>query len=203
MCDNLTAQDAEQYLEASGVSRRTFAKMGAGAAAMAALPPVANAQDITSSSVLVPTPDGMMDAYFVHPTRGEHAAVILWPDILGLRPAFRQMGERLAQSGFAVLVVNPYYRTVAGEVVSVGASFRDQETRDKVLPLARTLSPTTCVTDGNALVEFLDAQSAVDNSKKIGTAGYCMTGSYVIRLAAAIPNRIGAGASFHGGRPGH
>jgi carboxymethylenebutenolidase len=109
------------------------------------------------------------------------------------------MGKRLAESGYAVLVVNPYYRTVKGQVVPDGKTFRDPGIREMLMPHAQTLSPETCVADGRALVSFLDAQPAVDTKRKIGTTGYCMTGSYTIRLAAAMPDRIGAGGSFHGG----
>ncbi len=126
--------------------------------------------------------------------------MIVWPDVLGLRPAFRLMGKRLAESGYAVLVVNPYYRQAQAPVVGEGASFQDQATRDTVLPLARSLTAATNVTDANAFVAFLDAQAAVDKTRKIGTTGYCMGGPMTMRTAAAVPARIGAGASFHGGR---
>jgi carboxymethylenebutenolidase len=109
------------------------------------------------------------------------------------------MGKRLAESGYSVLVVNPYYRTAKGQVVPDGKTFRDPGIRDLLTPHARSLSPETCVTDGRALVRFLDSQPSVDTDRKIGTTGYCMTGSYTMRLAAAIPDRIGAGGSFHGG----
>jgi len=148
---------------------------------------------------MVETPDGMADCYFVHPASGSYAGVIVWPDVVGIRPAFRAMGKRLAESGYSVLVVNPYYRTIKGAVVPEGKTFRDPGIRELLMPHARTLSPETCVSDGRALVEYLDKQPSVDTNRKIGTTGYCMTGSYTMRLAAAIPNRIGAGGSFHGG----
>lgn len=128
-----------------------------------------------------------------------HAAVIVWPDIVSIRPAFRAMGKRLAESGYSVLVVNPYYRTARGAVVPEGKTFQDPGIRELLMPHARSLSPETCVTDGRAFVEYLDSQPSVDTNRKIGTTGYCMTGSYTMRLAAAIPDRIGAGGSFHGG----
>jgi carboxymethylenebutenolidase len=163
------------------------------------LPPVANALDVVEQDVMVETPDGMSDCYFVHPASGSHAAVIVWPDIVSIRPAFRAMGKRLAESGYSVLVVNPYYRTARGQIVPDGKGFRDPGIRELLMPHAQSLSPETCVTDGRAYVDYLDAQSSVDTSRKIGTTGYCMTGSYVMRLAAAMPDRIGAGGSFHGG----
>jgi carboxymethylenebutenolidase len=199
MCDELTAKDTEDYLRRKGLTRREFGKLGAGVALAMMLPPVANALDVVGQDVMVETPDGMADCYFVHPASGKHAAVIVWPDIVGMRPAFRAMGRRLAESGYSVLVVNPYYRTVKGAVVPEGKTFRDPGIRELLMPHARTLSPDTCVTDGRAFVEYLDQQPSVDTNRKIGTTGYCMTGSYTMRLAAAMPERIGAGGSFHGG----
>jgi len=199
MCDELTAQDAEDYLRRNGFTRREFSRGGIGAALALLLPPVANAQEVVEEDVMVKTPDGMADCYFVHPASGKHAAVIVWPDIVSIRPAFRAMGKRLAQSGYSVLVVNPYYRTAKGAVVPEGKTFRDPGIRELLMPHARTLSPETCVSDGRAFVEYLDEQDSVDTGRKIGTTGYCMTGSYTMRLAAAIPDRIGAGGSFHGG----
>jgi carboxymethylenebutenolidase len=163
------------------------------------LPPLANAQDVVENDVMIETPDGTADCYFVHPANGSHAAVLMWPDILGLRPAFRTMGKRLAQSGYSVLVVNPFYRSAKSPVVEEGESFGDPETREKVMPMARALNAQTHVTDAHAFVDWLDQQSAVDTSRKIGTMGYCMGGPMVMRTAAAIPERIGAGGSFHGG----
>ncbi len=199
MCDELTAKDAEEYLRLKGMSRREFGKVGAGVALAMMLPTVANALDVVEQDVMVETPDGMADCYFVHPSSGRHAAVIVWPDIVSIRPAFRAMGKRLAESGYSVLVVNPYYRTIKGQVIPDGKGFRDPGIRDLLMPHARSLSPETCVTDGRAYVEYLDRQPSVDTSRKIGTTGYCMTGSYTLRLAAAMPDRIGAGGSFHGG----
>ncbi len=199
MCDELTNRDAEEYLRRNGLTRREFNKRGAGAALAMLLPPVANAVDVVEQDVMVETPDGMADCYFVHPASGKHAAVIVWPDIVSIRPAFRAMGKRLAESGYSVLVVNPYYRTARGAVVPEGKTFRDPGIRDLLMPHARTLSPETCVSDGRAFVAYLDQQPSVDTDRKIGTTGYCMTGSYTMRLAAAIPERIGAGGSFHGG----
>jgi carboxymethylenebutenolidase len=170
-----------------------------GVALVMMLPPVANALEVVEQDVMVETPDGMADCYFVHPASGNHAAAIVWPDIVGMRPAIRAMGKRLAESGYSVLVVNPYYRTVRGQVVPDGKTFRDPGIRELLMPHAQTLSPETCVSDGRAFVEYLDSQPSVDTGRKIGTTGYCMTGSYTMRLAAAIPDRIGAGGSFHGG----
>jgi len=199
MCDELTNRDAEEYLRRKGLTRREFNKRGAGVALTMMLPSVANALDVVEQDVMVETPDGMADCYFVHPASGKHAAVIVWPDIVSIRPAFRAMGKRLAESGYSVLVVNPYYRTHKGTIVPEGKGFRDPGIRELLMPHARSLSPETCVTDGRTYVEYLDRLASVDTGRKIGTTGYCMTGSYTMRLAAAIPDRIGAGGSFHGG----
>ena len=206
MCDELNSKDAEAFFLQQGLSRRSFGRIGVGAALASMLPLSAAAGDgmeVVEENVMVKTPDGEADCYFVYPAEGRHPAVIFWPDIFGMRPAFRQMGKRLAQSGYAVLVVNPYYRNMHGQLIPDSAKIIGPELRKEVFPkgreLAGTLSPQTCVTDGRAFIAYLDKQPAVDVSKKAGTAGYCMTGSYTFRLAADMPERVGAGASFHGG----
>ncbi len=196
MCDDLTMADE------AGIDRRGFAA-GAAALSAAALFPAAacagKAVDIKGSDVAVTTPDGPADCYFVHPAKGKSAGVIIWPDIFGLRPAFRQMADRLARSGYAVLVVNPYYRSVKAPVIPAGEDLRSDANFAKVREQAIKLSPATNVTDAKAFVAFLDTQPSVNRKRKIGTMGYCMGGPVVMRTAAAIPARIGAGASFHGG----
>ena len=199
MCDELTNKDVEQYLRRQGLTRRQFNKTSIGAALALMLPSVANAAEVVEQDVRVPTPDGEADCYFVHPKSGSHAAVIVWPDIVSIRPAFRAMGKRLAESGYSVLVPNPYYRSARGQIVPDGKGFRDPGIREMLMPHARSLSPETCVSDGRAFVKWLDAQASVDTGRKVGTTGYCMTGSYCMRLAAAMPDRLGAGCSFHGG----
>ncbi len=200
MCDQDTQHDVEEFLaKKKQLSRRNFNKMTATVGLAMMLPPVANAQSVTESDVEITTADGVADCYFVHPASGSHAAVIVWPDILGLRPAFREMGKRLAQSGYSVLVVNPFYRDARSPVVELGASFGDPETRAIVLPMARNLNADTHFTDARAMVAWLDQQSAVDTSRRIGTTGYCMGGPMVMRTVAAVPDRLGAGGTFHGG----
>ena len=199
MCDEFTEKDNEEFFRKQGLTRREFNQLGMAAALAMMLPSVANALELVEEEVLVETPDGMADCYFAYPASGAHAAVIIWPDIMGLRTSFRMMGKRLAESGYSVLVVNPYYRTAKGAVIEDGESFGDPEVRARLMPHARSLSPDTCLTDGRAFVSYLDKQASVDTNRKIGTTGYCMTGSYTIRLAAAMPDRIGAGGSFHGG----
>lgn len=200
MCDEDTVSDVDEFLtKQSRLSRRQFNALTAGAVISAVLPATANAQSVIENDVSIKTRDGLADCYFVHPSTSKHPAVIIWPDILGLRPAFRQMGKRLAESGYAVLVINPYYRSAKSPVVKVGDSFQDPEIRSMVMPFYRALSADTTVSDAHAFVDFLDKQAAVDTNVKIGTTGYCMGGPMTLLTAAAIPKRIGAVGSFHGG----
>jgi carboxymethylenebutenolidase len=198
MCDQHFEDDMKKYLRPE-LTRRQFGALSIGVGMAMLLPRAADALDVKESEVNVKTPDGVADCYFVHPATGAYAGVLIWPDILGLRPAFRQMGKRLAESGYSVLVVNPFYRQKHAPVVPAGASFADEATRNTVMPLAQALNATTHVTDAKAFVAFLDSQAAVDKNRKIGTMGYCMGGPIVMRTAAAVPSRVGAGASFHGG----
>ena len=196
MCDENTVEDNRKFLQkAGGVSRRQFSTLTAGATLAMLLPRSASALDVSERDVKVQTPDGEADCYFVHPAVGKSAGVIIWPDILGLRPAFRLMGKRLAESGYAVLVVNPYYRSATAPVVPQGASFQDPDTRNTVMPLARSLSADTNMVDARAFVRFLDQQTAVDTARKIGTTGYCMGGPITMRTAAAVPDRPQSDAS--------
>lgn len=199
MCDQHFEEDLKKYMRRGKVTRRDFNSISAGAGLVAMLPSVVNAQSVTESDVEIATPDGTCDAYFVHPASGAHAAVLVWPDILGLRTAFRMMGKRLAESGYSVLVVNPFYRQKRAPVVPDGASFADDSVRNTVFPLAQALNATTHMTDARAFIAWLDRQPSVDTSRKIGTTGYCMGGPIVMRTAAAVPDRVGAGATFHGG----
>ena len=199
MCDDNTVDDNNAFLAAHALTRRRFGTLAAGAALTAVLPRAANALPVSEHDVRITTPDGEADAHFVHPASGRHPAVLVWPDILGLRPAFRQMGRRLAESGYAVLTVNPYYRNARAPVVEPGASFQDADTRQTVLPMARSLSPQTNVTDARAFISWLDRQPATDTGRGVGTTGYCMGGPMTMRTAAAVPERVRAGASFHGG----
>ena len=201
MCDERTLREAEEHLRRSEhLTRREFGALSVGAGLAMLLPRAAEALEVTATNVEVPTPDGTADCHFVHPSSGAHPGVLVWPDALGLRPAFESMARRLAESGYAVLVVNPYYRSVRAPVLPEGASFRDEATRKKIFPLMRSLSPETNVRDATAFVGFLDGQDAVANDRMMGTTGYCMGGSMTMRTAAAFPDRVGAGASFHGGR---
>ena len=200
MCDQDHFEDDRREYEArGGVTRKQFgAMLGAGIAMM--LPQVANAVTVVESEVAIKTPDGMADCYFVHPAGGTAPAVLVWPDIFGLRPAFRQMGKRLAESGYSVLVVNPFYRSKPADPKTVASTASMQD----MMPMARALSETTHMVDAKAFVGWLDGQTSVAKNKKVGTQGYCMGGPMAFRTAAALldagqPDRVGAVASFHGG----
>jgi len=195
MCDqDHFEEDRQQYEALGSVTRKQFGIMlGAGMAMM--LPQVANAAPVTESDVTVTTPDGAADCYFVHPASGTAAGVLIWPDIFGLRPAFRQMGKRLAESGYSVLVVNPFYRVKKAPTAAAGSATPIPE----LMPLARALSETTQMTDAKAFIGWLDKQPSVAKNRKIGTQGYCMGGPIAFRTSAAVPDRVGAVASFHGG----
>ena len=195
MCDqDHFEKDRLKYERLGQVTRKQFGIMlGAGVAMM--LPKVAHAKTVTESEVNVTTPDGTADCYFVHPETGKAPGVLVWPDIFGLRPAFRQMGKRLAQSGYSVLVVNPFYRTKKAPTADAGAA----TPIDEVRPLAQTLNESTNMTDAKAFLAWLDQQPSVATNYKMGTQGYCMGGPMAFRTAAAVPDRVGAVASFHGG----
>ncbi len=219
MCDGDSFDDMVSYrLRSQLLSRRGFGSLslGAGLASIlatgcksptpATTPGVLGAASSsatdgppTESEVTITTPDGACDAYFVHPATGPAPAVLVWPDIFGLRPTFRQMGKRLAEAGYAALVVNPFYRTQKAPTSSPNANFEDAATREALMALAHSLTPETEFTDAKALTAWLDGQSSVDKARKMGTIGYCMGGPLVFRTAASVPDRIGAAATFHGG----
>jgi carboxymethylenebutenolidase len=194
MCDQDHFEEDQKIYEARGlVTRKQFgAMLGAGIALM--LPKAANAVTVTESEVNVKTPDGTADCYFAHPATGTGAGVIVWPDIFGLRPAMRQMGKRLAESGYSVLVVNPFYRAQKGTMTETAATIQMATMR----PMMQALNETTHMTDAKAMVAWLDQQASVSKTRKIGAQGYCMGGPIALRTAAAVPGRVGAAASFHG-----
>jgi carboxymethylenebutenolidase len=183
MCDQDHFDEDRQKYDALGlVTRRQFGVLvGAGMSLM--LPQVANAVAVTESEVTVTTPDGTAPG------------VLVWPDIFGLRPAFRQMGKRLAESGYSVLVVNPFYRVKKAPTAEKGAATPIPD----LLPLAQALNETTQLSDAKAFIGWLDQQPSVAKNRKVGTQGYCMGGPIAFRTAAAMPDRVGAVASFHGG----
>ena len=195
MCDqDHFDEDMEEFEKRGLVTRRQFGVLvGAGVSLM--LPQVANAVAVAEQDVTIKTPDGTADAYFVHPTAGAAPGILVWPDIFGLRPAFRQMGKRLAESGYSVLVVNQFYRAKKPPIGAQGS----QTPIPDLLPLAQALTETTTMTDAKAFIAWLDGQPSVAKNRKIGTQGYCMGGPMAFRTSAAVSDRVGAVASFHGG----
>ena len=197
MCDETTERELDAHLTRRGFGAGAIATMGVFATACAT---TAEQSDLVETTVAIPTPDGTVDGIFVYPAGGATAAVIMWPDIHGLRPAFFDMARRLAGDGYAVLAANPYYRTHEGRLFPEGMSIRDEGARELVGPHYSKLTSETVVTDSTALVAWLDEQAAVDKARGIGTVGFCMTGSWTIRAAATVPERVKAPCSFHSGR---
>ncbi len=202
MCD----QKKLEVWAREAISRRQFGTLTGVAAVAACAPGETAASDtaeaaanLTESAVSFDTADGTMDAFFVHPAEGTHPAIILWPDIASIREAKRTMARRLAGEGYAVLVLNPYYRDVAGEQFADFAAFIADDGFQKVGPWRGKLDADSIGRDASAAVAWLDAQSSVDTSKGIGNQGHCMGGPFTVWSAAAVPDRIKAAASFHGG----
>jgi carboxymethylenebutenolidase len=192
MCDKDHFEESVAEYEARGlITRRQFGVLVAAGVAMT-LPGIANAQQTSERDVEIKTPDGTADAYFVHPAAGAAAGVLIWPDIFGLRPAMRNMAKRLAGSGYSVLVVNPFYRV--GKPNATGATEIKEMIRYR-----NGMSPATDMSDAKTFVAWLDAQPQVNKNRKVGVQGYCMGGPMSFNTASAVPDRIGAVASFHGG----
>ena len=174
---------------AVGLATATGAAAGAGLA-------------LVETDVAIKTPDGVCDAAFIRPASGTHPGVLVWPDAAGLRPALRDIGRRLAAEGYSVLVPNPFYRVAKAPVFETASTldFQDAATRAKLTPLIASVNgPGAAARDAAACIAFLDAQPQVDKAMKLGTQGYCMGGALAVRTAAAVPARVGAAASFHGG----
>jgi carboxymethylenebutenolidase len=184
--------------ESRDLPRRDFVMSVA--AGLAAASAAAGATSVVETDVEIKTPDGTCDAAFIHPAGGSHPGVLIWPDAFGLRPSMREMAKRLAAQGYSVLVPNPFYRMGKAPFWTDASTVDFAKDRAKITPLM-----TSVTADGNAekdaiaYIEFLDAQKQVNKSKKIGTQGYCMGGALVMRTAATVPDRVGAGGSFHGG----
>ncbi len=203
MCDEAKLKQWAQ----EAITRRQFTALSGAAALVACAPEPASGEsggtdpglELTESAVTFDTADGTMDAVFVHPSEGQHPAVIFWPDIGSIREAKRAMVRRLAGEGYAVLMLNPYYRDVAGEQFVDFAAFFGNDGFAKVSPWRAKLDADSIGRDASSAVAWLDKQAAVDTSKGIGTQGYCMGGPFTVWSAAAVPERIKAAASFHGG----
>ena len=202
MCDEHTLSDADAALAARGLTRRDFTVMGAAAVLASAVPRSAHAAQVSTliqTGVEFQTADGTVDPYFAYPASGMYPAVILWPDIAGLRPAKEELANRLAWEGFAVLAVNQYYRSAPAPVMETFSEWRTPEGRARLQPMIAQVTPDAVMRDARAFVGFLDQQAGVDTARGIGVHGYCMGGPIAVRSAAAAPDRIKAVASFHGG----
>jgi carboxymethylenebutenolidase len=223
MCDESTEAENEAYLERVRLSRRELG-IAAGATLAAMLtgctspPAPAKAPDSTPARataeptlektaplattgrmVTIDTPDGAAEAFFVTPKSGQHPGVVMWPDVAGLRDAYRTMATRLAGEGYAVLVVNHYYRSTKMPLFTTFSEWRTEEGKEKIGPMRKALTPERIASDGAAFAAWLDRQKEVDNARKLATSGYCMGGPFTFRTAAAAPERVAVVASFHGG----
>ncbi|MGZ5921289.1 MAG: dienelactone hydrolase family protein [Rhizomicrobium sp.] len=183
----------------SRLSRRSFGALALGAAGVAASPALAQSTAI-ESDVTVKTIDGNCDAVLFRPkAEGQHPAVLIWPDIMGLRPAFRDIGRRLSEQGYVVLVPNPFYRSAKAPVIGDNTNFSDPDTRAKLTGYRAAMKDEGIDRDAQAYLAFLDAQPQTAKNRKAGVQGYCMGGALSFRTAAAVPDRIAAVGSFHGG----
>lgn len=207
MCDERTEDDNARFAARGGqLNRRDVTKLSAASLFLAAC--ATSSEDsaapatplsVTESDVDVPMAEGVSDSYFVRPATGTYPGVLMWPDIRGLRQSYRLMGKRLAMSGYSVLVVNPFYRDKKAPVVGPDASFSDPDTRALLVGMARKLTQDASMSDARDYIRFLDNQPSTDTSRKVGTMGYCMGGPLIMRTAAAVPDRVGAACSYHGG----
>jgi carboxymethylenebutenolidase len=197
MCDS---DNHQGYIADTSFTRRSVVLTMTSAAAVAGLPTAALAANVTEKDVMVPTPDGSADSVLIHPAgSGSWPAVLMWPDILGLRPVFREMGRRLAADGYTVLVPNPFYRTKRAPIVSGSFDFNDPKQRESVMSLRSTLTDAGIDNDAAAFINFLDKQKQTNRRKGAGVQGYCFSGPFAFRTAAARSDRIQAVGSFHGG----
>jgi carboxymethylenebutenolidase len=196
MCDDFIHQGLTHD---PTVSRRAFMVSSAAAVMLSSAPATTGAK-VVERDVNVPMASGVSDSALFYPEgKGRWPAVLIWTDILGLRPVFREMGSRLAAQGYVVLVPNPFYRSAKAPVVSGSFDFSKPEDRAKIMPMAQALTADTNISDAKAYVSFLDARPQTDKKKKMGVQGYCMGGPPTFRTAATRPDRIGAAATFHGG----
>jgi len=187
-------------MDSENLTRRDFVTLTVAAGLAAASTSLDAQQKVVETNVEIKTPDGTCDAAFIHPATGSHPGVVIWPDAFGLRPSMREMGKRLAAEGYSVLVPNPFYRVSKSPQFEDASNVNFQTERPKLTPLMGSIGAAGAAEkDAAAFISWLDAQREVDRNKKIGTQGYCMGGALVVRTAAAVPSRVGAGGSFHGG----
>jgi carboxymethylenebutenolidase len=195
--------ELDQLSEMGGVNRRQFTAMGALAAFAAACAPAesnaAGANGLVESMVKFAAPGGTMDAFFVHPAKGKHPAVIMWPDIASLRDAFKVMARRLASAGYSVIVPNPFYKDAPAPQFADFDAFRKDNGFQKVGPWMAHNTPDAVAEMSKTVIAWLDKQPSVDTKKGVGVQGYCMSGTWTVRTAAAVPNRVKAAAGFHPG----
>ncbi len=197
MCDEFIHQGLTHD---SAVSRRTFVVSSVAAAAVLSAVPAGAQAKVVEKDVNVPMASGTCDAALFYPEgKGPWPAVLVWTDILGLRPVFREMGRRLAAEGYVVLVPNPFYRNAKAPVVDGSFDFNKPEDRAKVMPMAAALTADAGISDAKDHTTYLDTLSQTDKKKKMGVQGYCMGGPLTFRAAGTRPDRIGAAATFHGG----
>ncbi|WP_404480125.1 dienelactone hydrolase family protein [Novosphingobium sp. BL-52-GroH] len=200
MCDESTAAAEAVHLARRGLNRREFAALGASAALAGCTGAIAaeGGGSVSEKMVSITTADGVCDAFFVHPGKGAHPGIVMWPDIAGLRDVKKIMARSLAARGYAVLVVNQYYRSGPAPVMKSFSEYRTPEGQARIAPMRAALTPDAITRDAKAFVAFLDRQDAVDTKRGIGSNGYCMGGPFTVRTAAAVPARVGAAASLHG-----
>ena len=184
------------------ITRRDFTAILVGAGLATTVQSAeAKGPEVVETDVEIKTPDGTCDAAFIHPKSGSHPGVLIWPDAFGLRPSMRAIGRRIAAEGYSVVVPNPFYRVSKAPFTDASNfNFQNPDDMAKLRPLMASVNASgNAEKDATAYVAFLDAQKQVKTNKKIGAQGYCMGGALVVRTAATLPDRIGAGASFHGG----
>ncbi len=197
MCDS---DNHQGFIADTSFTRRSVVLTISSVAAVAAMPGVALASDVTEIDVMVPTPDGTADAVLFHPAgKGSWPAVLMWPDILGLRPIFREMGRRLAGAGYTVLVPNPFYRTKRAPIITGAFDFNKPEDRAKLNGLRESLNDAAIDRDATAFINFLDKQRQTNKRKGAGVQGYCFSGPFAFHTGAVRSDRIRAVATFHGG----
>jgi carboxymethylenebutenolidase len=194
--------ELDQISEMGGVNRRQFTAIGAFAAFAAASAPLDSAlaaDGLVEGMVKFAAPGGTMDAFFVHPAKGKHPAVVMWPDIASLRDAFKVMARRLANAGYSVMVPNPFYQDAPAPQFADFDAFRKDNGFQKVGPWMAHNTPAAIAGMSQAAIAWLDKQPSVDTKRGVGVQGYCMSGTWTVRTAAAVPGRVRAAAGFHPG----